>query len=49
MDQATCDSCGKVYNPYLGQRFWSGCWTIAGEVFETLCDNCHRELVRTRD
>lgn len=45
-----CDHCGKVYNEYIGDRFWSGSYEVevAGETrhYETLCDQHHRELVR---
>jgi len=51
MPESTCDRCGAVYNPYLGDRFWSGKWTeTAGDgttaTYETLCDDCHRTVVR---
>jgi hypothetical protein len=49
----SCDHCGKVYNPYIGHRFWSGTYhvTVDGEqvTYETLCDQHHRELVREAD
>ena len=50
-----CDhpDCDKVYNPYVGDRFWSGTYhvTVNGESreFDTLCDKHHRELVREAD
>lgn len=47
MSDTKCDECGKVYNEYLGDRFWSGSWIVDGRVFNTLCDDCHRELVRS--
>lgn len=48
-NDTTCDRCGKVYNEYLGDRFWSGGFSeVPGtEVdYETLCDDCHREVAR---
>lgn len=47
-----CDRCGRVHNPFLGERFWSGQFTevapdgTAAE-YETLCDDCHRSVVRS--
>lgn len=41
-----CGNCGKVYNKYLGDRFWGGGYEVDGEKFELLCDNCHRNLIR---
>lgn len=55
MTDAACDHCGKVYAPGW-DRFWSGggwectapdeCETNGG-VHDTLCDDCHRDLVRS--
>lgn len=54
----SCQHCGRVYNPYIGDRFWSGgdypcddaeaCETDGG-IHDTVCDDCHRELVREAD
>lgn len=52
--ESSCDHCGKVYNPMWGDRFWSGSWACSapdtceggGGVHETLCNDCHRTLVR---
>lgn len=54
----SCDHCGRVYNPYIGDRFWSAlsyqctapdeCQTGGGE-HTTLCDDCHRNLIREAD
>lgn len=49
--KSNCDRCGKVYNEYLGDRFWSGDfeWEApdgAVERGDTLCDDCHRDVVR---
>jgi hypothetical protein len=54
---SACGHCGKVYNPYLGDRFWSareypchnpdGCET-GGGVHDMLCDDCHREYSPSR-
>ncbi|UTF55959.1 hypothetical protein [Natronosalvus rutilus] len=43
-----CDACGKVYNQFLGDRFWAGRYDVPGydETLETLCDKCHRKLIR---
>lgn len=41
-----CEVCGKVYNRFLGDRFWSGTYETPEGRKETLCDNCHRTLVR---
>lgn len=46
-----CDRCGRVYNKYLGDRFWSGSYTEYADdgtsaVYEFLCDDCHREVAR---
>jgi len=51
-DETKCERCGRVYNPYLGDRFWSGSFTERvpdGTVsnYHTLCDDCHRDVVRT--
>lgn len=43
---SACDACGKVFNPYLGDRFWSGNWVINGRPMNTLCDSCHRDHIR---
>ena len=53
-----CQHCGKVYNQYLGDRFWAGgdypcndpeeCENDGG-VHDVVCDDCHRDLVRERD
>lgn len=50
--ETACDRCGRVYNPYHGDRFWSGSWaeTAPDETraeYETLCDDCHRDVVRS--
>jgi hypothetical protein len=45
-----CDRCKDSYSPFEGVRFWSGYWTERQqgehEEYSTLCDDCHRELVR---
>lgn len=55
---SSCGHCGRIYNPYLGNHFWSGMgyeWTPPaeceshGDVQEVLCDDCHRKLVREAD
>lgn len=47
-EKPTCDWCGKVYNEYLGDRFWSGFFEGPnGEELDLLCDDCHRVLVRS--
>jgi hypothetical protein len=52
-DRKTCDRCEAEYNPYVGDRFWSGTYTITvdgeSQTVETLCDDCHREVVRESD
>lgn len=52
MAESTCDRCGKVYNPYVGDRFWSGTFVEDSpdggrSEYGTLCDNCHRDVVRS--
>lgn len=49
--QTRCDRCGKVFNPYLGDRFWSGTWMVDADdgsvdIYNTLCNDCHRTVVR---
>lgn len=50
MSETHCDRCGRVYNRFLGDRFWSGTFqeqTETGtETYETLCDDCHRVVAR---
>jgi hypothetical protein len=49
-----CGHCGKVYNPYIGDRFWSGHFPCTraseckndGGLHDTLCNSCHRQMVR---
>ena len=48
----TCDRCQKSRSPYERDRFWSGNYTEqlndgTVEHYETLCDDCHRDIVRT--
>lgn len=40
---AACDECGRVYNPWLGDRFWADV-DVAGEQRELICDDCRRDL-----
>jgi hypothetical protein len=46
----TCDRCGFTRSRFEGGRFWSGNWTerqqSGRETYRTLCDDCHREVVR---
>lgn len=50
MGNAICDACGKEEDPFREDRFWCGTWKrkIDGVVRElrTLCNDCHRDLVR---
>jgi hypothetical protein len=45
-----CDRCKNSYSPLDRMRFWSGHWTerVGGEYkeYDTLCNDCHRQLVR---
>ena len=45
-----CDRCEESYSKYEGVRFWSGHWaerTSEGwKEYDTLCNDCHRALVR---
>jgi hypothetical protein len=45
-----CDRCKESYSRFEGVRFWSGNWTErtdgGREEYRTLCDDCHRALVR---
>lgn len=46
-----CDRCQKVYNPFLGDRFWSGEYheTLSDGTtvkYTLLCNGCHRDVVR---
>lgn len=50
-----CGYCGKVYNPYLGHRFWSirdeDAYVVPDDEggtkrVTTLCDRHHRQFVR---
>lgn len=50
-EDTTCDRCGRVYNPFIGDRFWSGEFNETAPdgitaTYETLCDDCHRDVVR---
>lgn len=44
-----CDVCGEEHNPYLAnQRFWTGDYGIIDGIrVRTLCDDCHRRLIRS--
>jgi hypothetical protein len=51
MNDPSCDRCGKVYNPYVGHRFWFGRWNETADdgteaTYETLCNGCHRSVAR---
>jgi hypothetical protein len=46
-NSVNCDRCGKLYNEFLGDRFWSGEFSEGESVYETLCDSCHRIVVRS--
>jgi rubredoxin len=37
-----CGSCGRVYNPWIGDRFWRNV-DVAGETFDLICDDCRAE------
>jgi hypothetical protein len=48
----TCDRCQKTRSIYEGARFRSGSFTEelddgTVEHYETLCEGCHRDVVRT--
>jgi rubredoxin len=43
LEDWACVECGRVYNPHLGDRYWSGI-SIRGDEFELLCDDCRREI-----
>lgn len=50
--ETVCEYCGRVYNQWLGDRFWSGSWTVTADdgtsvTYNILCDGCHRDLVRS--
>lgn len=52
MTDTSCDRYGRVYNAYLGDRYWSGTFTeLAPDgtlaEYSTLCDSCHRQVVRS--
>lgn len=38
-----CEECGRVYNPFLGDRYWAGV-DVAGEEFGLICDDCRARL-----
>lgn len=47
-----CDRCGVTRHPAENYRFWAGPFEEELEdgsvdLHETLCDDCHREVVRT--
>ena len=43
LEDWACDECGRVYNPWLRDRYWSGV-DVAGEEFDLICDGCRRKL-----
>lgn len=48
----TCDRCGLTRHPLEDYRFWSGAFVEehadgSTETHETLCNDCHRVVVRT--
>lgn len=47
----TCDRCGDTYGPLDEMRFRAGTWTETADgttaTYETLCEDCHRDLVRS--
>lgn len=38
-----CENCHRVYNPWLGDRYWHDV-DVAGEQFKLICDDYRREL-----
>lgn len=38
-----CGECGRVYNPWLGDRFWRDV-DVDGEERELICDECRSDL-----
>ncbi|WP_165874968.1 hypothetical protein [Natrarchaeobius oligotrophus] len=49
--ETTCGYCGKVYNPYIRDRFWSGTFVVPDDdggtkTVDTLCNEHHRQFVR---
>jgi hypothetical protein len=46
-----CDRCGDERDALANERFWSGRWTErvsdGVKTHETLCDDCHSDLVRS--
>jgi hypothetical protein len=49
-----CGHCGKVYNPYIGDRFRAGRFPCTApaecetgeDMHDVLCEDCHRSLIR---
>lgn len=47
----SCDVCGRVYNPFIGDRFRSSRFAVEDVDgctlhLETLCEDCHRTHVK---
>lgn len=45
LSEWACVECTRVYNPFLGDRYWRGL-TIGGTEYGLLCDDCRRDLER---
>lgn len=43
LEDWACEHCGRVYNPWIGDRYWSDV-DVAGEVFGLICDDCRAGL-----
>lgn len=50
LEDWACEECHRVYNPWLGDRFWRDV-DVADEAYELICDDCRADLddTHTRD